>query len=43
MITSIKREFNLFPNIVGIVTSDDLTTITTAGYFSTQLSAVELA
>ncbi len=42
MITSIKREFNLFPNIVGIVTTDDLTTITTAGYFSTQLSAVEL-
>lgn len=32
-ITSIKREFNLFPNIVGIVTTADLATITTAGYF----------
>jgi len=42
MITSIKREFNLFPNIVGIVTTDDLTVITTAGYFSTQLATVEL-
>lgn len=41
MITSIKREFNLFPNIVGIVTTDDLTAITTAGYFATQLDAVE--
>src|SRR5579863_103317 len=42
MITSIKREFNLFPNIVGIVTTDNLSTITTAGYFSTQLANVEL-
>lgn len=42
MITSIKREFNLFPNIVGIVTTDDLTTITTTGYFATQLAQVEL-
>lgn len=42
MITSIKREFNLFPNIVGIVTTDDLTVITTTGYFSTQLAEVEL-
>lgn len=42
MITSIKREFNLFPNIVGIVTTDGLSTITTAGYFSTQLAQVEL-
>jgi hypothetical protein len=41
MITSIKREFNLFPNIVGIVTTDNLATITTAAYFSTQLAAVE--
>jgi hypothetical protein len=41
-ITSIKREFNLDPNIVGIITTDDLTTITTAGYFATQLAAVEL-
>jgi len=42
MITSIKREFNLFPNIVGIVTTDNLSTITTAGYFSTQAADVEL-
>lgn len=42
MITSIKREFNLFPNIVGIKTTDDLAVITTAGYFSTQLAQVEL-
>lgn len=42
MITSIKREFNLFPNIVGIVTTDGLTAITTTGYFSTQLAQVEL-
>ena len=43
MITSIKREFNLFPNIVGIVTTDDLAVITTAGYFNgTQLATVEL-
>jgi hypothetical protein len=42
MITSIKREFNLFPNIVGIVTTDDLAVITTTGYFSTQAAQVEL-
>lgn len=42
MITSIKREFNLFPNIVGIVTTDNLATITTAGYFNSQLTEVEL-
>lgn len=42
MITSIKREFNLFPNAVGIVTTDDLTVITTAGYFGSQLAQVEL-
>ena len=41
MITSIKREFNLFPNIVGIVTTDDLTVITTTGYFSTQSASVD--
>jgi hypothetical protein len=41
-ITSIKREFNLFPNIVGIVTTDDLTAITTTGYFASQADAVEL-
>jgi hypothetical protein len=42
MITSIKREFNLFPNIVGIVTTDDLTVITTTDYFSSQATNVEL-
>jgi hypothetical protein len=42
MITSIKREFNLFPNIVGIVTTSDLTAITTAGYFSSESANVEL-
>lgn len=42
MILSIKREFNLFPNIVGITTSDDLTTITTAGYFGSQSDQVQL-
>jgi hypothetical protein len=42
MVTSIKREFNLYPNIVGISTTDDLTVITTAGYFSSQLAQVEL-
>lgn len=41
-ITSIKREFNLFPNIVGIVTTADLTTITTAGYWNNELDNVEL-
>jgi hypothetical protein len=41
-ITSIKREFNLFPNIVGIVTTDNLGTITATDYFSSQLAAVEL-
>lgn len=42
MIISIKRDFNLFPNIVGIVTTDDLTAITTANYFSSQSASVEL-
>ena len=42
MITSIKREFNLDPNIVGIVTTDNLSAITTAGYFASQLAQVEL-
>lgn len=40
MITNIVREFNLDPNIVGINTTDNLTTITTSGYFSTQSAAV---
>jgi hypothetical protein len=35
-ITSIKREFNLFPNIVGIVTTADLTDITTTGYWTNE-------
>ena len=42
MILSIKREFNLFPNIVGIVTTDDLAVITTTDYFSSQAADVEL-
>jgi hypothetical protein len=42
MITSIKREFDLSPNIVGIITTDNLATITTTDYFSTQLVAIEL-
>jgi hypothetical protein len=41
-ITSIKREFNLFPNIVGIVTTANLSTITTAGYWLNELDNVEL-
>ena len=41
-ITSIKREFNLFPNIVGIVTTADLATITTAGYFGNESENVAL-
>jgi hypothetical protein len=41
MITSIKRDFNLFPNIVGIVTTDNLTAITTAGYWKSQMLQVE--
>lgn len=41
-ITSIKREFNLFPNIVGIVTTANLSTITTTGYFANELDNVEL-
>ena len=40
-ITSIKREFNLFPNIVGIVTTANLTTITTTGYWLNELNNVE--
>jgi hypothetical protein len=41
-ITSIKREFNLFPNIVGIVTTANLTTITTAGYWLNEDANVQL-
>jgi hypothetical protein len=41
-ITSIKREFNLFPNIVGIKSTADLTTITTAGYLTNEEANIEL-
>jgi hypothetical protein len=41
-ITSIKREFNLFPNIVGIVTTANLSTITTAGYLTNEEANIEL-
>lgn len=41
-ISSIKREFNLFPNIVGIKTSANLSTITTAGYFLNESDNVDL-
>src|SRR5579872_5208593 len=41
-ITSIKREFNLFPNIVGIVTTADLSDITTAGYWTNESDNVAL-
>jgi hypothetical protein len=41
-ITSIKRDFNLFPNIVGIVTTANLATITTAGYFTNETDNVNL-
>lgn len=41
-ITSIKRDFNLLPNIVGIVTTANLATITTAGYWNNESDNVEL-
>ena len=41
-ITSILREFNLTPNIVGIVTTADLTTITTAGYLTNEDANIQL-
>jgi hypothetical protein len=41
-ITTIKRDFNLYPNIVGISTTADLTTITTAGYWLNEMDNVEL-
>jgi hypothetical protein len=40
-ITSILRNFDGDPNIVTIVTSDDLATITTTGYVTTQLDEIE--
>lgn len=41
-ITSIGRNFNLLPNIVGIVTTANLATITTAGYWLNETDNVEL-
>ena len=41
-ITSILREFNLTPNIVGIVTTADLATITTAGYVTNEDANIQL-
>lgn len=41
-ITSIKRDFNLLPNIVGIVTTANLATITTAGYWNNESDNVDL-
>lgn len=35
-ITEIKRDFNLIPNFVGIITTADLSTITTAGYLTNE-------
>jgi len=40
-ITSILRNFDGDPNIVTIVTTDDLATITTTGYVTTQLDEIE--
>jgi hypothetical protein len=41
-ITSIGREFNLTPNFVGIVTTADLATVTTVGYWTDEQDNVEL-
>jgi len=41
MITSIDRYFSDAPNIVGIVTTDNITTITIAGYWKTQIPIVQ--
>lgn len=41
-ITSIKREFNLLPNIVGIITTADLAAITSADYFANESDNIEL-
>ncbi len=41
-ITAISRYFSDDPNIVGIITTDNLTAITTTDYFSSQKTAVEL-
>ncbi|HWW39642.1 hypothetical protein [Pedobacter sp.] len=41
-ITSILREFNLTPNIVGIVTTANLATITAAGYVTNEDANIQL-
>ena len=41
-ITAIARNFDGNPNIVTIVTTDDLATITTTGYITSQSAAIEL-
>src|SRR3982751_2537363 len=41
-ITSIGRYFVGDPNIVAIVTDDDLTTITTSGYIASQQDNIDL-
>lgn len=41
-ITAIGRYFDGNPNIVSIITTDDLATITTVGYFDTQTEAINL-
>lgn len=40
MITDIKRELTLYPNIVSIISTDSIATITSPGYFSTQLAQI---
>jgi len=40
-ITSIKREFNLSPNFVGIQTTADLAAITTTDYFANEKNNIE--
>ncbi len=41
-ITAISRDWGVDPSIVRITTTDDLTTITTTGYLSTQEANIEL-
>lgn len=40
-ITAIGRYFQISPNIVGIIATDNLATITTAGYITTQADEIE--
>jgi hypothetical protein len=42
VIISIKRDFNNFPNTVGITATDNLATITADSYISSQESQIEL-